>query len=137
MRIFCISLFCFFVISFSASAQQITIVEQPDVARMMERFKTNNKAVKTIDGWRIQILATADRQRMESTRQSFQYRYPNVSTDWIHSNPYYKLRVGAFATKLEMDEMLSMIKRDYPGAYGVRDTQIKPEELLSSDQFDK
>lgn len=114
----------------SAQAQKIKINEDPLITQMMTQFIQNNKAQNTIEGWRIEILATTSRQQMESVMQSFQYRYPNIPIDWVHVNPYFKLRVGAFATKLEATHMLYILKRDYPGAYRVMDNKMRPEELI-------
>ena len=48
------------------------ITEGPLIKDMMDRFVEINKANSTLEGWRIQLLATTDRQKMESTRQNFQ-----------------------------------------------------------------
>lgn len=119
------------LLSVPAMAQKIEIKEQPLIAQMMDQFIESNKARNTVDGWRIEILATTSRQQMENVMQSFQYRYPNLPIDWVHNNPYFKLRVGAFATKLEATHMLHVLKKDYPGAYRVMDNKMRPEELIN------
>ena len=96
----------------------------------MQVFAETNKANTEIEGWRIQILATTDRQRMETVRQSFLYRYPNIPVDWVHNKPYYKLRAGAFSSKLEALRLKYILDDDYPGTYPVKDTNISPEELI-------
>lgn len=113
-----------------AFAQNIQVKEDALIAQMMERFAATNKSVAAIEGWRIQILATPDRQKLESARQVFQYKYPNVSVDWVHTNPWYKLFVGAFATKLDAMRLQYLLKRDYPNAYLVRDNSVRPAELI-------
>jgi hypothetical protein len=128
-----ILLLLFFVgIGVSLGAQAVNVKEDPQIKSMMERFVEINKGKAYVDGWRIQILATTDRQRLESVRQTFQYRYPNVAIDWVHSNPYYKLRAGAFASRLEALHLKYLLERDYSGIYLVRDDKIRPEELVSS-----
>lgn len=113
-----------------STAQSVEINEDPIITNMMERWIELNKARNNIDGWRIQILATTDRQRMERARQNFQYQYPNISVDWVHSKPYYKLRAGAFATRLDAVRLLNILKQDYPSAYLAKDSSIRPVELL-------
>jgi hypothetical protein len=123
----------FVCVSVSAIAQNNVIVkEDPIIAQMMDRYTQNNKARKTVDGWRVQIFATPDRQSLDRSLQSFQYRYPNLSADWVHHNPYYKIRVGAFASKLEALRLLHILKPDYSGAYLVADNQMRPAELLGN-----
>lgn len=111
---------------------QVNTKEDPSVGKMMESYVSANKAKATVEGWRIQILATTDRQRLESVKQTFQYRYPNVPIDWVHSNPYYQLRAGAFLTKLEALRLKYILEQDYSGIYLVKDDKIKPEELVNS-----
>ena len=121
---------CFFGLLQHVDAQNIQVKEDPLIAMMMDKFVEINKSRNNIDGWRIQILATTDRQRLESVRQTFQYRYPNIPVDWVHNRPYYKLRAGAFSSKLEALRLKYILEQDYPGTYPVRDQNIRPEELI-------
>lgn len=116
--------------AFALSAQNIQIKEDPLIAQMMDRFIKNNKATTTVDGWRVQVLATPDRQQLESARQVFQYKYPNIPIDWVHANPWYKLYAGAFKTKLEAIRLQYLLRRDYPSAYLVKDNTVRPAELI-------
>lgn len=119
--------------SLAAEAQKNVFVEEdPPIGKMMDRFAEANQAREYVDGWRVQILATPDRQRLESVKQSFQYRYPSVPVDWVHSAPYYKLRAGAFASKLEALRLKYILEQDYPGIYLVRDDNIRPRELIGN-----
>lgn len=124
-------LLTFFVFSFAAKGQGVvSFSSDAKISKMMDRFIEINKATTTIDGWRIQLLASTDRQKVESAKFQFQSFYPNISVDWTHSRPYYKLRAGAFATKLDAIRMLYVLKQDYPTAYPTRDNTIRPEELV-------
>lgn len=128
-----IILLSFFLFSFfSTATSQGVITEKvdPKVEQLMKRFVELNKSTTTVKGWRIQILATTDRQRMETALQQFQALYPSIPADWVHTKPYYKVRAGAFTTKRDAQSTLYLLKRDYPAAYPVQDTDIKPEELL-------
>lgn len=116
--------------AFALTAQNIQIKEDPLIAQMMDRFIKNNKATTTVDGWRVQVLATPDRQQLESARQVFQYKYPNIPIDWVHANPWYKLYAGAFKTKLEAIRLQYLLRRDYPSAYLVKDNTVRPAELI-------
>lgn len=120
-----------FFLNFSAKAQgNVSIVANSKITKMMDRFVQINQSKSFIEGWRIQLLATSDRQRVESAKLRFQTLYPNIYADWKHSAPYYKLRAGAFASKLEAIRMLYVLKRDYPSAYPAKDNSIRPSELV-------
>ncbi|MEL6863653.1 MAG: SPOR domain-containing protein [Bacteroidota bacterium] len=114
------------------SAQNVSIDEEPAISRMMDRMVQINKNTVGIEGWRIQILATTDRLKMEKAKEEFLAKYPRIPVDWTHSKPYYKLRAGAFATKLEAQRLLYRLKSDYPSAYPAKDSSINPRELIGS-----
>lgn len=121
----------FFVTSIAAlQAQTISETVEPKVSQLMQRFIDQNKSKTTVQGWRIQLLATTDRQNMESSLSRFENLYPSIPVDWLHTKPYYKVRAGAFATKREALRTLYILREDYPGAYPVQDNEIRPEELL-------
>ncbi len=109
---------------------QVTETLDPAVEQLMKVFVENNRKNPTIKGWRIQILATTDRQRAENALYQFRQFYPKLSADWIHAKPYYKLRAGAFASRADALATLYVVKTDYPAAYLVQDNSIKAEELL-------
>jgi hypothetical protein len=113
-------------------AQAKVAVNSPfGVNQMVERYTEIQKTTPTVKGWRIQLLATTDRQEMESTLYRFQGLYPYIKVDWEHVQPYYKIRAGAFQSKLEAYRILYLIKRDYPGAYPIIDPAIRPAEFLN------
>lgn len=114
----------------TAHSQSIRVDQDTAISILFNQFVEQNKARGYQDGWRIQILSTTDRQRMESMRQSFTYRFPDVPVNWVHNQPYYKLRAGAFATKLEAVHLLHLIQQEFPSAYLTQDNYIRPKELL-------
>ncbi len=123
-------LLCIIGCAMALPAQNIQLREESQISQMMERFAAINKATATVNGWRVQVLATPDRQQLERTRQIFQYKYPNIPIDWKHANPWYKLYAGAFSTKLEAIRLQYLLRRDYPSAYLVRDNTVRPAELI-------
>ena len=108
---------------------QVSVTEDGAVRQLFDRYVANNKSTQLVTGYRIQLIATTDRIKMEEEMERFVATYPDVAVDWIHSKPYYKLRVGAYATKLEAFPPLYRIKKDFPGAYLAKDNSINVKEL--------
>lgn len=132
LRYVLFSIFCLSTAFVTLSAQgNIQVTTDAVLEEMIEQYTLNNKAKGTVPGWRVQVLATTDRQRLESVQQSFQYHYPNVPVDWEHSRPYYKLQAGAFRTKLDALRLKFILGREYDGLYLVRDDNINKGELLN------
>ncbi len=137
----------FFVLT--AKTQNITINEDPIISKMMLLFigranptpsgttsTTPATGINTpiapqiIDGFRIQILASTDRRQVESGQSSFAARYPSTYVTWQQAKPYYRLRVGAFASRSDATRYLQNIRRDYPDAYIVPD-KVKTNEITN------
>ena len=124
----------FFLGALSAKAQltNIQLAQQAGIQELVEQFISTNKSRSYVEGWRIQILSSTDRQTVESTLQTFRYQYPNIQADWVHNKPYYKVQAGAFSSKLEAVHLLHLIQQDYPSAYLIQDSRIRPQELLNT-----
>ncbi|MEM9917799.1 MAG: SPOR domain-containing protein [Bacteroidota bacterium] len=116
-------------VSFS-KAQAVVVKEDPQISRMMERMIEINRNQNQVEGWRIQILATTDRRKMEDAKSRFLANYPQLAVNWIHAKPFYKLRAGAFTSRLDAIRLLHELKRDYPSAYPAKDNNIEPRELI-------
>lgn len=103
----------------------------PDIENLLELFQTENESVSKVPGWRVQILATTDRGRLETVQSQFKVNYPSVSVDWVHTKPYYKLRAGAFQTKQEAERLKYSLREQFEGVYLVKD-EISESQLLKT-----
>lgn len=109
------------------------LVEDPQITSMMNRWKTYNAEHQEVRGYRIQIMASVDRRQIESTRRTFENRYPEYPIVFLHNEPYFHLKVGAFLTMQKAQAFLKKMQHDYPQAIPVTDN-LKVEELLLYDQ---
>jgi SPOR domain len=126
------------------SQNNITINEEPPISRMMEIYSNGIKtstptnpttntgaAVQIVDGFRIQLMATTDRRKVDDTQTQFGALYPGVFSTWSQAKPYYRVRVGAFSSRTEASSFLNKIKKDYPDAYIVPD-RVKTSEMTTN-----
>ena len=107
----------------------IAINTEAGIDALTELFQTQNEAENKVEGWRVQILATTDRNRLETVESAFKVNYPSVPVDWVHTKPYYKLRAGAFQTKQEAERLKHTLERQFEGVYLVKD-KVSENELL-------
>jgi hypothetical protein len=122
-----------FAASSIIKAQGITVNEEPTITRMMDIYANGNKAKtaeQTIDGFRIQLVATTDRRKVDQIQGAFTARYPGVYAGWSQAAPYYRVRIGGFISRNDATKFLTNIKKDYPDAYIVAD-KVKTTELTS------
>lgn len=117
----------------SATPGTAQLVEDPQITSMMNRWKTYNTEHQEVRGYRIQIMASVDRRQIESTRRTFENRYPEYPIVFLHNEPYFHLKVGAFLTMQKAQAFLKKMQHDYPQAIPVTDN-LKVEELLLYDQ---
>lgn len=113
----------------SLQAQEVQINESPQITAMMKNWANANRTNPKVEGWRIQIMASTDRQQVEEGKLRFKQIYPDVPADWVHEKPYYKLRVGAFRTQPEAYHFISTLS-GFPGAYPAKDSAIHPRDFL-------
>lgn len=126
---FCLSLLALVLTIVHGYAQSVTFREEPAVRRTLDlHTQANLDPERKLEVHRIQIAATVDRRQMEDARKMFQRRYPDFTLTTTYSEPYYKLRVGAYYYRRNAEMALYRLKGDYPGAYLVRD-KVKLTEL--------
>lgn len=119
-----------FAFSYEGKSQ---IIEQAQVADLMERWKMFNMANKEVRGFRVQILATTDRRQMETVQRAFERKYPDYPVHFAHNEPYWYLKTGAFITNQKAQAFMKKMAKEYPASLIVTD-MIKGEELLLYDQ---
>ena len=106
---------------------QVTFEEEPKVRQLMQRYEALGKDESHINGWRIKLVSTTNRRKLENTRYSFQRKYPELLSFQSHENPYYSLKVGAFETRYDLEPLLVRFKEDFPEAIPFRDRIMKTE----------
>jgi hypothetical protein len=106
---------------------QGTVVFQEDasVRSLFNSYVAKNRAETTIKGWKIQLVSTTDRREMDAIRSQFAVEFPGVPNSWKHISPYYQVRVGAFRSKTELNELLYEVKKSFPAAIAVTDDILK------------
>lgn len=125
------TLFFLLFLTASVAAQEIQVNEEPRVSELVRAWVADNHKNAHIEGWRVQILSTTDRQQADATKLQFQAGFPGIFADWVHEKPYYKLRVGACRNRMEAMALLNDLKDDYPGAYLAKDINIHPRDFLT------
>ncbi len=109
---------------------QISYIEDGAVQSLFQRYVAQNRATTLTLGWRVQIISTNDRRKMEQVKTDFESKFPSMIPVWTYEAPNYKIRVGAFKTKMETEALRNILRREYPSAFPVKDNKIKPIEYL-------
>lgn len=109
--------------------QGIRVREHDGIQALLSSYIQHHQQNDKIKGYRVQIIATDDRRKMENALYKFRNIFPEINSDWEHNVPYYQVKVGAFKDKLDYQGFLIDIKKDFPGAIPIV-ADIREEELL-------
>ena len=115
-----------FVLFCAVSFAQVRYSIDPTVQQIQSDYIKAWEKIDKIDGYRIQITAysgTNSRNRAEAERAAFKANFPGISVYLSYSEPYFKIRVGNYLTRLKAYKDLKRIQLTYPNAY------IVPEKI--------
>lgn len=130
MRNFYLTILLIFLGLAAYAQQNVRYDVEPAVQTIQEDYiKTWNK-IGEVDGYRIQILAVTganSRTTAENEKVAFAGRYPDTPSYLSYAEPYFRIRVGNFSTRLEAYKTLLDIQENYPNAYIVPDKIIYSE----------
>lgn len=96
--------------------------------------KTHGRAIdnltsalpETLQGYRVQLIATDDYDKAFSLRNELNIKYPDLWIYTLYEAPMYKVRAGDFSNRAEAKVLLDQIQQEgYRGAWIVPDKVIK------------
>ncbi len=77
-----------------------------------------------IEGYRIQIFFESgnnSKSLANETRDAFLELFDDINAYVLFNEPYYKVRVGDFRSRIDAEGTLELISREYPNAFIVPD----------------
>jgi SPOR domain len=80
----------------------------------------------TSPGFRVQINFGQERNAVNKTQSDFSSKYPGTTSYITYKQPYFRISVGDFRTKLEAVHFLNRVRKDYPAAFVVADKIVPP-----------
>ena len=97
-----------------SSESAITNIEMEEkVGELLDRHKKLNKKRKGILGWRLQIHSDTEREKAKKVRLAFMLKFPEIPAYLDHKEPYFKVTVGDFYTRLQALKVKSEIRKKY------------------------
>jgi len=101
--------------------KNFSIKQDPAIARLLYHYKDYNRKREFAEGFRIQIMYTDVRDEVYQSKGAMYKQFSDLSSYVEYEQPYYKLRLGDFKTRLEATYYLQQVISLYPGAFIVRD----------------
>lgn len=104
------------------------IIADPRIDQLVAKHIYLNQHQSTLDGWRVQIFFDSganSKKRATDALNHFNYLHPDVNAYLSFKEPYYRVRVGDFRTRLEAEGFIKSVQADYPNGFAVAD-KINP-----------
>lgn len=112
------------------SHNNIRFQQDSAIHNLVLRHIEKNKRDPRISGYRIRIysdLGTHARKESEKVKAEFYEKFPEIPVYRDYVQPYYKVYVGDFRTKIEAIKSLKRIRREFPSAFVIPDKINLPE----------
>ena len=116
------------------------IVQDSRVDSLVKLHIEANEFDPAIEGWRIQIFFEAGNNSKTmaiEAKSDFVNKYSSVPAYLIFQEPYYKVRIGDYRTKMEAEAFLKKISGSYPNAFVVKDEINYPKLGLDVQEQNK
>lgn len=98
------------------------IIQDKRVNELMLKHILINEAKKEkMKGYRVQIHFGPEKSKALDVKTKYATAYQTCTAYLDYQQPYFKIRVGDFRTKLEAYKLLKEISGDFPGAFIVND----------------
>lgn len=131
LLIFTILLFVSLIASAQYADRSTSInYNNPQIKDLVELHIAYNEDYPYLDGYRIQLIMRAGNTALDEVNQikeEFEQKYPEINTYITFREPYYRLRVGDFRSRLDGIEFMENLKRSYPQAWVIKDKITFPE----------
>jgi len=120
-----------------SAAGELNLIQDPAIDTLISRYIManqnlyNEKGYYGMDGYRIQIYSSSNRNAREESkraRMEFISKFPDITSYPLYADPgYFKVRVGDFRTKAEATRLFRIISKEFPDAYIVPDFICFPD----------
>ncbi len=113
-----------FANSYSQDEGNVQVIQDYRIDTLLKRHIELNKQDPQIEGWRINIFFEAgnySKRLAIEAKSEFVNKYAEVPCYLIFQEPYYKVRIGDYRTKMEAEKFVKEIEREYPNAFVIQD----------------
>ena len=103
------------------------MIEDARVKEMLTKYIDSQDG--KIKGWRVQIHFGSESAKAKEVKAKFLQKYDaeDIPAYLCYAQPYFKIRVGDFRTRLEAFKFLKEVSEDFPGSFIVEDTIELPK----------
>jgi hypothetical protein len=120
MRSYILIILTLLTLASVAQNDNVTYHQDRNITELADLYKVYNKNNDLTDGYRIQVSFSNDRQEAYNNKSKLYRELPEDKCYVEYEEPYYKLRIGDYATRMEAYDKLRSVLIKFPGAFVVR-----------------
>jgi hypothetical protein len=133
IKVFRCFVFVLFLFPLFSHAQKgkVEIVADSNVKVLLKKHMDICSNKKYIQGFRVHIFSESgsnSRSAAMDVKSKFMAKYSETEAYVVFQEPYYKVKVGNFRTRMNARGFLKKIIQDYPNAYVIKDFIDYPQE---------
>ena len=83
---------------------------------VLDRTDAFRKNINAIDGYTIQVYSGTDREGARKIRGQLISMLPDEEAELYYDEPNFKVKVGAYYTRLEAQKSFSLVHEEFPSA---------------------
>ena len=99
----------------------VTVTQDKRIWDLVNKYDDYNVKKEFTEGYRIQIMYTDVRDEAYKNKGQMYKDFPDLPSYIQYEEPYYKLRLGDFRTRLEATYYMQQVVTLYSGAFIVKD----------------
>lgn len=107
--------------AFELRAQQVHVTSFSALDSLVARNIELNKSTNGIQGYRVQIFFGSERKNATDAKAKLLQLLPDEEVYLIYQQPYFKVRVGDYRTRLEAEAVYRKLIGDFDKAFIVPD----------------
>jgi len=123
-KVFLIMIFAAIVVMAKAQQGNVVVKADPRVDSLIAMHVAHNQNYPFIEGYRIQLFKDSGNDALDAAHDimdKFHEYFPDIPAYLSFQEPYYRVRVGNFKTRLEALDQLEKIKRKYRNVWVIKD----------------
>ncbi len=138
-KVFVLILMVILTTGLKAQEGAVAVYEELGVDSLVMLHVEHNKAYPVMKGYRIQLFKDSGNEALDDAHKimdKFKEEFPDLNVYLSFQEPYYRVRVGDFRTRLEALERMNTIKRKYRNVWIISDnihfSDYKNDELTNT-----
>ena len=118
--------------SVSAQHGKVEVIADERIDLLIGKHKYHNRHQPVLEGWRVQIFFDAganSKRKATEIQNRFTSHHHGTEAYLSFKEPYYRVRVGDFRSRIEAEGFLQKIKSEYPNSFAVSE-MINPPPIV-------